>query len=153
MASKAVFTTAAISMLISTPGGMKMRDENGMLREVYISCHDFCHTFRWYENEGRAISKLVLNTPRNPPGSILVAFWLPKINFYGEKRKHTQDCIKRSCRPPDERRPGRRRTTHAKPKINPRQTNEHSKNRGKPKAPPERSPLTRVEGSMTHWQT
>ena len=23
-----------------------MRDEHGMLREVYISCHDFCHTFR-----------------------------------------------------------------------------------------------------------
>ena len=35
-------------------GGMKMRDEHGMLREVYISCHDFCHTFRWCENEGRA---------------------------------------------------------------------------------------------------
>ena len=27
-------------------GGMKMRDEHGMLREVYIFCHDFCHTFR-----------------------------------------------------------------------------------------------------------
>ena len=54
MASKAVFNTAAISVLISTLGGMKMRDEHGMLREVYISCHDFCHTFRWYENEGRA---------------------------------------------------------------------------------------------------
>ena len=27
-------------------GGMKMRDEHGMLREVYIYCHDFCHTFR-----------------------------------------------------------------------------------------------------------
>ena len=35
-------------------GGMKMRDEHGMLREVNIYCHDFCHTFRWYENEGRA---------------------------------------------------------------------------------------------------
>ena len=35
-------------------GGVKMRDEHGMLRGVYISCHDFCHTFRWYENEGRA---------------------------------------------------------------------------------------------------
>ena len=35
-------------------GGMNMRDEHGMLREVYISCHDFCHTFRWYENERRA---------------------------------------------------------------------------------------------------
>ena len=27
-------------------GGMKMRVEHGMLREVYISGHDFCHTFR-----------------------------------------------------------------------------------------------------------
>ena len=27
-------------------GGMKMRVEHGMLREVYIFCHDFCHTFR-----------------------------------------------------------------------------------------------------------
>ena len=35
-------------------GGVKMRDEHGMLREVYISCHDFCPTFRWSENEGRA---------------------------------------------------------------------------------------------------
>ena len=35
-------------------GGMKMKDEHGMLRGVYISCHDFRHTFRWYENEGRA---------------------------------------------------------------------------------------------------
>ena len=26
-------------------GGVKMRDEHGMLREVYIFCHDFCHTF------------------------------------------------------------------------------------------------------------
>ena len=33
-------------------GGMNMRDEHGMLREVYISCHDFCHTFRWCGNEG-----------------------------------------------------------------------------------------------------
>ena len=32
-------------------GGVKMRVEHGMLREVYSSCHDFCHTFRWYENE------------------------------------------------------------------------------------------------------
>ena len=28
-------------------GGVKMRVEHGMLREVYIFCHDFCHTFRW----------------------------------------------------------------------------------------------------------
>ena len=34
-------------------GGMKMRVEHGMLREVYIFCHDFCHTFRWSENESR----------------------------------------------------------------------------------------------------
>ena len=27
-------------------GGMKRRDEHVMLREVYIFCHDFCHTFR-----------------------------------------------------------------------------------------------------------
>ena len=41
------------SVIIS--GDMKMGDEHGMLRrEVYISGHDFCHTFRWYENEGRA---------------------------------------------------------------------------------------------------
>ena len=26
-----------------------MRDEHGMLRGVYISRHDFCPTFRWYE--------------------------------------------------------------------------------------------------------
>ena len=35
-------------------GGMKMRDGHGMLREVYISCHDFRHTFRWCGNEGLA---------------------------------------------------------------------------------------------------
>ena len=35
-------------------GGMKISAEHGMLREVYISCHDFCHTFRWCENESRA---------------------------------------------------------------------------------------------------
>ena len=60
-------------------GGLQMRDEHGMLRGVYISCHDFCyilvvckrgtsmeclggihfchdfcHTFSWFENERRA---------------------------------------------------------------------------------------------------
>ena len=35
-------------------GGMNMSVEHGMLREVCISCHDFCHTFRWCENESRA---------------------------------------------------------------------------------------------------
>ena len=35
-------------------GGMEIRDEHGKVREVFISCHDFCHTFRWYENERRA---------------------------------------------------------------------------------------------------
>ena len=33
--------------------GLKMRDEHGKVREVFISGHDFCHTFRWYGNEGR----------------------------------------------------------------------------------------------------
>ena len=32
----------------------EMRDEHGKVREVYISGHDFCHIFRWSENEGRA---------------------------------------------------------------------------------------------------
>ena len=27
-------------------GGVEMRVEHGKLREVYIFCHDFCHTFR-----------------------------------------------------------------------------------------------------------
>ena len=35
-------------------GGMNMKNEHGLLREVYISCHDFCHTFRWCVNESRA---------------------------------------------------------------------------------------------------
>ena len=35
-------------------GGVKMRVEHGMLRGVYICGHDFCHTFRWCGNEGRA---------------------------------------------------------------------------------------------------
>ena len=26
-------------------GGLQMRDEHGMLRGVYISCHDFCYIF------------------------------------------------------------------------------------------------------------
>ena len=33
---------------------MKMRDEHGMLRGVYISRLDFCHTFRWFANVRRA---------------------------------------------------------------------------------------------------
>jgi len=41
-----------ISVILS--GGTKMRDEHGMLRGVYISGHDFCHTFRWYKTQGRA---------------------------------------------------------------------------------------------------
>ena len=35
-----------------------MRVEHGMLREVYIFGHDFCHTFRWCEDEGRAWNSL-----------------------------------------------------------------------------------------------
>ena len=47
-----VYIFVMTSVMLS--GGMKMRDEHGMLRDVYISGHDFCHTFRWYGNEGRA---------------------------------------------------------------------------------------------------
>ena len=47
-----VMTSAILS------GGMKMRDEHGMLSEVHIYCHGFCHTFRWCENEGRAWNDL-----------------------------------------------------------------------------------------------
>ena len=47
-----VYMFVKTSVILS--GGMKMRGEHGMQREVYISCHDFCHTFRWCENEGRA---------------------------------------------------------------------------------------------------
>ena len=32
--------------------------QEAILQEVYISGHDFCHTFRWYENEGRAWNAL-----------------------------------------------------------------------------------------------
>ena len=32
---------------VTLSGGVKIRVEHGMLREVCISCHDFCHTFRW----------------------------------------------------------------------------------------------------------
>ena len=47
-----VYIFVMTSVILS--GVVKMRDEHGMLWEVYISCHDFCHTFRWYENESRA---------------------------------------------------------------------------------------------------
>ena len=47
-----VYIFVMTSVILS--GGMKMRVEHGMLREVYISWRDFCHTFRWYEIEGRA---------------------------------------------------------------------------------------------------
>ena len=39
-----VYIFVMTSVILS--GGMKMRVEHGMLREVYIFCHDFCHTFR-----------------------------------------------------------------------------------------------------------
>ena len=41
-----------ISVILSS--GVKMRVDHGMLREEYLFCHDFCHTFRWCENESRA---------------------------------------------------------------------------------------------------
>ena len=47
-----VYFFVMTSVILS--GGMKMRDEHGMLRGVYISRHVFCHTFRWYANERRA---------------------------------------------------------------------------------------------------
>ena len=47
-----VYIFVMTSVILS--GGMKMSVEHGMLRGVYISCHDFCHTFRWCENESRA---------------------------------------------------------------------------------------------------
>ena len=39
-----VYIFVMTSVILS--GGMKMRVEHGMLREVCIFCHDFCHTFR-----------------------------------------------------------------------------------------------------------
>ena len=46
--------TFVVMTSVILSGGVKMRAEHGMLREVYMFCHDFCHTFRWCENEGRA---------------------------------------------------------------------------------------------------
>ena len=39
-------STFLVMTFVILSGGMKMRDEHGMLREVCISCHAFCHTFR-----------------------------------------------------------------------------------------------------------
>ena len=38
--------TYCVMTSVILSGGMNMRVEHGMLREVYIFCHDFCHTFR-----------------------------------------------------------------------------------------------------------
>ena len=38
--------TFVVMTSVILSGGVKMRVEHGMLREVYICCHDFCHTFR-----------------------------------------------------------------------------------------------------------
>ena len=46
-----VYMFVMTSVILS--GGVNMRVEHGMLREVYTFGHDFCHTFRRYENEGR----------------------------------------------------------------------------------------------------
>ena len=49
-------------------GGVKMRVEHGMLREVYIFCHDFCHTFRSsMECLGRYTFALVSSLPLHLP--------------------------------------------------------------------------------------
>ena len=53
MACLGGYTFHVMSSVILS-GGMQMSDEHGRLRGVYIACHDFCHTFRWYENERRA---------------------------------------------------------------------------------------------------
>ena len=47
-------STFLVMTSVILSGGVNMRVEHGMLREVYIPCHDFCHTFRWYEHECRA---------------------------------------------------------------------------------------------------
>ena len=39
------YTFCAMTSVILS-GGMKISVERGMLRGVYIFCHDFCHTFR-----------------------------------------------------------------------------------------------------------
>ncbi len=53
MACLGGYTFHVMSSVILS-GGMQMSDEHGRLRGVYIACHDFCHTFGWYENERRA---------------------------------------------------------------------------------------------------
>ena len=59
-------------------GGMKMRDEHGMLREVYISCHDFCRTFRWYELVGGVAPAAHYNPPTTACGALSV-FETPSV--------------------------------------------------------------------------
>ena len=38
--------TFIVMTAVILSGGVKMSVAHGMLREVYISCHGFCHTFR-----------------------------------------------------------------------------------------------------------
>ena len=38
--------TFCVMTSVILSGGMKMRVEHGMLREVYLFCHDICHAFR-----------------------------------------------------------------------------------------------------------
>ena len=54
------YTCLVMSSVILS-GGMKLRDEHGMLRGVYMSRHVFCHTFRRYENKRRASELEMLN--------------------------------------------------------------------------------------------
>ena len=35
-------------------GSLHTRNEHGMFRGYTFFRHDFCHTFRWFENERRA---------------------------------------------------------------------------------------------------
>ena len=38
--------TSLVMTSVILSGGVKIRVEHGMLREVYMFCHGFCHTFR-----------------------------------------------------------------------------------------------------------
>ena len=49
---RGVYISRPVSVILL--GGVKIRDEHTMLRGVYISRHVFCHPFNWFENRGRA---------------------------------------------------------------------------------------------------
>ena len=66
--------TFVVMTSVILSGGMKISVEHGMLREAYISCHDFCHTFRWCENESRlGIPNAFVHKPSISP-SLFILF-------------------------------------------------------------------------------